>query len=146
MFVVFFCSNNIQDKIECGLCQEVFTDIALFLKHREMETFFIRREAAIRKTGKERRSSEVGGSELTSQAVRATLAGAAPLTASFDADSNCCVCRTYEPPNFSCIDDDDEDQIGWLGCDRCTHWVHIGLCVPAHESGEFLCPCCLVEE
>ena len=83
----------------------------------------------------------MGGSELTSDPVRASLKGQ-PQPLPFDEDENCCVCRSEKPPNSDCI---DEDDIRWLGCERCSHWVHIGLCVPIQET-DFICPCCHLEE
>ena len=118
----------------------MFTDLSIFNKHREEEVFFLTRENAINKENNQervvRRTNDVGGSELTSEPVRASLKGQ-HQHASFDEDEHCCVCRSEEPPNSDCI---DEDDIRWLGCERCSHWVHIGLCVPI-EKTDFVCPC-----
>ena len=137
-----YCRNNIQDKLECGICKKVFTDLSLFIKHREVETFFSTRENSIQKIVKERKTNEVGGSELTSDTVRTALKRPHFENTEvdcFNEDSHCCVCHAEEPPNHECIDD---NEIHWLGCDSCCHWVHIGLCVPIHETdGDFVCPC-----
>ena len=130
--------NNIQDRIECGICKEVFTNLSLFLEHREEETFFLSREN-VRKSGRERQTRDIGGSELTGAEARASLRPQLPIPAGFIEDSHCCVCNAEDPPNNDCI---DEGDIHWIGCDRCNHWVHIGLCVPFQEEEEFYsCPC-----
>ena len=132
-----YCRNNINDELTCGICGEMFNDLTLFIIHRQEEIFFRNRENA---ANKERRTHEVGGTELTSEPVRALLKRTQHQH-DFDEDNECCVCRSDTPPNSDCI---DEDDIHWLGCERCSHWVHIGLCVPIQET-DFVCPCHLEE-
>ena len=72
-----YCRNHINDELKCGRCGEVFNDFTLFTKHREQEVFFLRRENSINKedANRVRRTNDVGGSELTSDPVRASLKG-----------------------------------------------------------------------
>ena len=149
----------------CGKCHTDFFSVDRLMEHINTPcNFFLQREQALQDTRRlqpNRRNDLnqiIAGREMTCpdirEAVRAHVAKAnrkaVRVSRHFNAEEQCCVCRSVVPPLGEIINQNTEDYL-WAQCDdeggdgKCSHWVHIDYCTDGSMFDPdlpYLCPCC----